>query len=314
MPGLWTQKSPVSHPSARNSHGMAYDAARGEVVLFGGSAGGTETWTWDGTNWTQKSPANNPSSREQHMLVYDAARELVVFFGGQPSTFSEETWTWDGTDWTQESPGSSPSGRKVYHSCAWRETSQEIILHGGLTFVPSAFNDETWSWDGTDWTELFPGTTPSAQDASAMAPRTASELLLFIGNIGGIDSQETWLWDGSDWTLASPASAPSARTLFDMAAWCESDTVVLFGGQNDESFPVVDYLDDTWLWDGTNWTDLGLTGPSARFGHAMAFDEARNQIVLFGGGDGGGNKFDTWVLDCTFDGEASINHAFGLAE
>jgi hypothetical protein len=34
--------------------GMAYDAARGEVVLFGGksaSGGCGDTWTWDSKNW-----------------------------------------------------------------------------------------------------------------------------------------------------------------------------------------------------------------------------------------------------------------------
>jgi hypothetical protein len=36
---------------------MAYDAARGEVVMFGGrnfSGPYGETWTWDGTDWTQQ--------------------------------------------------------------------------------------------------------------------------------------------------------------------------------------------------------------------------------------------------------------------
>ncbi len=33
----WNQRNPATPPSARNAHDMAYDSARGRVVLFGGS-------------------------------------------------------------------------------------------------------------------------------------------------------------------------------------------------------------------------------------------------------------------------------------
>ena len=57
---------------------MAYDAARAQVVLFGGLDGQIlqdehplekdDTWVWDGTNWTQKSPANSPPPRGSRWL------------------------------------------------------------------------------------------------------------------------------------------------------------------------------------------------------------------------------------------------------
>ena len=76
---------------------MAYDAARGQVVLFGGYGNISEygdTWVWDGTNWTQKSPAISPSLRESHAMAYDAARGQVVLFGGVGSHVDNETWVW----------------------------------------------------------------------------------------------------------------------------------------------------------------------------------------------------------------------------
>ena len=42
-------------PSPRYDAGMAYDAARGQVVLFGGQDAFSffgDTWTWDGAAWT----------------------------------------------------------------------------------------------------------------------------------------------------------------------------------------------------------------------------------------------------------------------
>src|SRR5207249_8793717 len=54
--------------------------------------------------------------------------------------------------------------------------------------------------------------------------------------------------------------------------------VVLFGGASGSNF-----LADTWSWDGSEWTQVADTGPAARSGHALAYDDARKCVVLFGG-------------------------------
>jgi hypothetical protein len=65
---------------------MAYDAVRGQVVLFGGIGPSglslSDTWVWNGTDWVRKFPANNPPARYDHAMAYDAARGQVVLFGG----------------------------------------------------------------------------------------------------------------------------------------------------------------------------------------------------------------------------------------
>ena len=66
--------------------------------------------------------------------------------------------------------------------------------------------------------------------------------------------------------------------------------VVLFGGEG-ASFAI---LNDTWVWDGANWIQKSpQISPSARSGHAMAYDTHHDQTVLFGGTD----VNDTWVWD-----------------
>jgi hypothetical protein len=74
---------------------MAYDAATGTVVLFGGFAFG-DTWTWDGTTWTQQAPPAHPSARSAASMAYDAATGTVVLFGGsrQINGARAGTWTW----------------------------------------------------------------------------------------------------------------------------------------------------------------------------------------------------------------------------
>ncbi len=79
---------------------MTYDAARREVVMFGGSYGGgflNDTWTWDGTIWTQQFETRSPTGRFGMGMTYDAARREVVLFGG--CCFMNDTWILHGKTW-----------------------------------------------------------------------------------------------------------------------------------------------------------------------------------------------------------------------
>src|ERR1039457_6660849 len=68
--GNWTQKSPPASPSARSLHSIVYDAAHGQVVLFGGVFQGNndprvgnflgDTWIWDGTNQIGRAHVSTP--------------------------------------------------------------------------------------------------------------------------------------------------------------------------------------------------------------------------------------------------------------
>jgi hypothetical protein len=47
----WTKQHPATHPSGRQSEAMAYDAATGNLVLFGGANDKKnllfhDTWSW----------------------------------------------------------------------------------------------------------------------------------------------------------------------------------------------------------------------------------------------------------------------------
>jgi hypothetical protein len=68
--------------------------------------------------------------------------------------------------------------------------------------------------------------------------------------------------------------------------------IVMFGGDRVDPGAYTSY-GDTLEWDGTSWSSKAITGPVRRSRAAMAFDAARNRIVLFGGGFRG----DTWEWD-----------------
>lgn len=66
--GVWTRARPGATPPIVSSAAFAYDAATGQVVVFGG-AGTTsqrtglydQTWTWDGSDWVQRGGTSGPS-------------------------------------------------------------------------------------------------------------------------------------------------------------------------------------------------------------------------------------------------------------
>ena len=115
----WTQQAPAVHPPALIGASMAYDAATGTTVLFGGASrlkpALADTWTWDGTTWTRQHPAVHPRARFAASMAYDAATGTVVLFGGNAGpgnlTPLADTWTWDGTTWTRQAPAVHPSAR-----------------------------------------------------------------------------------------------------------------------------------------------------------------------------------------------------------
>ena len=95
----WTQQHPAASPPGRILAAMAYDAAIGTVVLFGGEDSSDnvlgDTWTWDGTTWTQQHPATSPPARVSPAMAEDAATGTTVLFGGFTSAVGfGDTWTW----------------------------------------------------------------------------------------------------------------------------------------------------------------------------------------------------------------------------
>lgn len=66
----------------------------------------------------------------------------------------------------------------------------------------------------------------------------------------------------------------------------------IFGGYNGSS-----EIDTFWRYDGTGFTQLTMSRPSARYGAMMTFDSARNKLVLVGGTHGGGTYAETYEFD-----------------
>jgi len=199
----------------------------------------------------------------------------------------------------------------------------QIVLFGGIG--SSGPLNDTWVWDGADWVQKSPASSPPARADHAMTyDQARGQVVLFGGSGSSSTLNDTWVWDGSNWILKFPNTSPPPA----------SGAMVYHSGIEKVTFFQAGTTFVTWLWDGTDWTQVsaitghgmaydlvrgravlsnGLytylhdgfawtratpaTAPPTRQGHAMAFDSARAVAVLFGGQGSGGLRNDTWTWD-----------------
>ena len=199
--------------------------------------------------------------------------------------------------WTQRSPANIPLARLPLGGLAYDSARGVTVLFGGNGGTSGMLND-TWEWDGTDWTRRVPANNPTPRESGHLAYDSARGVtVLFGGYDGSSRFNDTWEWDGTNWTLRSPAHKPSKRSGHDLAYDSARGVTVLFGGYTSG----VGHLNDTWEWDGTDWTLRSpVHKPTGRWNTALAYDSARGVAVLFGGNDGYNNRLDdTWEWDGT---------------
>lgn len=242
-------------------------------------------------------------------MAYDLGTGQMVVFSGEMGAGPPQvadTWIWDGSNWSQVSPATSPSARQGA-TMAYDAATRQLILFGGETGTNSGLLNDTWTWDGTNWTQLTPGTSPPARYDASMAYDPANGTVMLFGGFGAVDNSDdlndTWIWDGSTWSQAAPAASPPVRTNAGLAYDPANGGLVLFGGTGPAPFgqaaPPSAFLNDTWTWNGTNWTQQNpAASPPARTGADLAYDGATGQDILFGGtGSDGSSLNDTWAWD-----------------
>jgi hypothetical protein len=189
---------------------------------------------------------------------------------------------------TQPSPRSGAA-------LAWDPAHHVDLLYGGAG--PQGGLGDTWTWNGTTWTQLNPATSPPAMKDAAMAWDSTRGRVVLLGRSDfnptsgevplnmNMDLQ-TWTWTGATWQrdenagIATEAFAgspvlvddPNAHRLLALAAFRpHSGGTTLY----------------TYAWADGKWTllDSNLALDSTTFG--AAWDTATNKVRLVQTYDGG---------------------------
>jgi hypothetical protein len=194
---------------------------------------------------------------------------------------------------------------------AFDSTRNKVVLFGPADptggIVPG-FVGDTWELADGHWTQRHPTASPPVIPGQFGGPSLAydpihKQTILFSPITGSCTSNcgpgQTWSWNGTNWIQLQPAHSPPSRSGAAMSWDPSQQRIVLFGGDQrcpSGCFPIDFFFADTWVWDGTDWSQLTPgAGPTARVGASMAPD-GTGQLVLFGGSSPQGNVLaDTWT-------------------
>lgn len=269
----WHRMNPRHSPSPRTGHAMAFDSARGRVILYGGQgrsgAGLDDTWTWDGIDWQQVTTPATAGFRYEHGMVYDAARDRMVVFGGYSGfgsgrALGAESHLFDGTTWFRGPVGPAP---RIGHAVGYDPASSRVFVTAGWNPQTPALFDDTWVLDGVGWSLAAATGLGSRRDHAMVFDAGRGRLL----SIGGVLDSRTMEWTGTGWSPVSeitppPANMPGVPTAFD-----------------DRRGELIYYTNRAmWVWNVPNWEQRGRDGPPPRREARLCYHDARSLLVMFG--------------------------------
>ena len=240
----WSTANPQHSPPV-DASSMTYDDATGQLVRFGRSATDQGcppdiTWTWDGGNWADHQQINAPNDRQSPTMGYDAATQQVVMFGGN-----------------SQGCGTPPG---------------QAGFLGGIA--------DTWTWNGSIWTEQHPATSPPGGQSGCAAYDAQTEQFIMYGGYApfstgpGSPSNETWQWTNGNWTQLTSASTPPpgfcAMTYDPVRKVLVMLVTEIFTAASAADNGANNVL-ETWTWNGSSWS-RAVDLPSTSAVGPLSFD------------------------------------------
>lgn len=251
------------------------------------------------TPTAQPTPDNSLHLGNWHdMFYHEGLKQIILINGGpesgKPGTDPIELWTWNGRQWSSLGNDSESPRWRNFASIAYDTNRDVLILYGGLTEERNY--TDTWEWDGENWTQ-FPVEGPGPRESAGMAfDASRNKVVLYGGAQSGKPMNDIWEWDGIQWTQI-PAEGPDARFPAGFAYDELNKYILLFGGHTIEDDKVTTFA-DTWTWNGHEWQEIEVDGPSAREGSDTVFYPVTQHVFLFGGAEVAGkvkNLNDSWI-------------------
>ena len=202
-------------------------------------------------------------------------------------------------DWTTATPSASPPPL-ANAAAAYDADTSTLVLFGGVDSLSHSLSDQTWIWNGSNWSEatMRAQQPPARQRASMAFDPTLHELILFGGETAnGSLLDDTWAWNGASWFQPTVSSSPPPRAGAAMA-YDRAGNLVLFGGTgyaagggtgSTTTLPPIGSptatLADTWEWTSGGWKPAATqtSPPPARAGATISYDGANRSTILFGG-------------------------------
>jgi hypothetical protein len=147
------------------------------TIVFSGTNGSPDTWSWDGSAWTHLLPVHQPSARSGQPFIYDPTRGALVLYGA-------DTWLWNGSDWIQLDGIQAPS-------LMIAPTQGGPIAIGGSNSTGLA---DFWRWDTAtaQWQHTTMANHPSYRILAKPVYDAVRDRVLLFGGVGASYFGDVW--------------------------------------------------------------------------------------------------------------------------
>ncbi|HKR62848.1 MAG TPA: kelch repeat-containing protein [Thermoanaerobaculia bacterium] len=311
--GAWRFPGTLTRPVPRSLSGFQTDPVSGNIWLYGGlfenSSGFLDDfWGYRNQQWFPITTTDGPSTCSTPLTAFDVDRSRLVV-----TCLGSSVTEWDSTAfaWKPITLTKLPDPRR-FANMVYDRKLKKTVMFGGYSANGNYLN-ETWTWDGSAWTQVKTKTSeaPNNRGLMAMWYDPQLEKTVLYGGLGRANINQSvtrysdmWSFDGTKWTKLNVSQTPGQRLGAQIAVDPVTGKLLLFGGllarstDNQTQTLTQEYANDTWLWDGktSTWTELHpQRSPDARENGMMAYDPLTHRIVLFGGYSAGFYHSDLWT-------------------
>jgi len=207
-----------------------------------------------------------------------------VLNNGGPIT---DTWTYDAVTnaWTEQLPGAPYNVRGAAHDQA------------GHVFVTDLLATFLWDRATQQFERVASVLQPPVMTHLGMVYDLQRREAVLLGATGA--GTQTWRWSETtrQWQQHAGTSPPYAA--FGSLAYDVARAETIFFGGVLDWLQTAQYVNDTWAWNGTTWSQRQpASAPPERADAAMAFDFSTGGLVMFGGHDDAFTMLDdVWDWD-----------------
>ncbi len=236
-------------PPGRRDAELGYDAARRQVILYGGRRiedgrpqALTDTWAWDGARWHELS-GTDAGMRIHFSMASGIGSDSVTLFGGadDDSPIGQRLTTngWAGSN------AALPGDRfPIAITSSNADGALPLLLAGAST--NDGIRAEVWEWRQNEWSRRDSAGPQFSPRGAAAA--TADGLLFHLGWEEHDAPAATWLWSAERGWRQLAGNGPGRRRGTAMAWDAERGRTMLYGGEDAGGL-----LGDLWIFDGSTW-------------------------------------------------------------
>ncbi len=260
------------------------------------------------SEWGEVSSTPNAEGRwGAHMVYLEEARRFLLFGGTRYPMGGAlgDLWSYaiDDDAWTMLPAGGNQPPPRYCYCLTYLPTTNEVLLVGGRDsggpLAPAAYVLDV---DALEWTQVQGTVPPGVIGCAAEWMPSIDRAIVFGGGTARDLPTATFAYDpaAQTFTEVATSTAPPGRADPASAYDAERGRMLVFGG-GVSAVPPYAHLDDTWAFDGTDWSKIDAAGPSARRFPAGAVDPVARAWFVFSGTRETEDPADLWRFDLDTD-------------